>query len=367
MTTLQWSDVFYQPVTREGTDLQVGITPIDVREDLDLGDGRDAVSIERLNQNLLKVDQYTSNSCRPQLAYHVFAVTRRPSYIESYFPIVKSLDKEARRQFHEIIRRVMLHRGFDLQLRNAQRNNVIEMLPSLAYLVAGHIAEIFFYRRDILERLFNAGVRIWLYADQAAFVADGGVAGGCYNPQLRCVQLVVSRLFEGFNQPTAGVAPFLHEFGHLLDYFDAAHLRGSAISSGWLPGLRISDDMSPSDSAEIFTAEARSAFVKGKRIEMQRYDRLADGEKAVDLLPIGHPYVFQNNSEFIAGYLEMFFRNPHYFATQNPDLYDGFSLLLRQDPRQYWETDFPFYVEQNRAFYLSGQRPQPSGLYLEND
>ena len=77
--------------------------------------------------------------------------------------------------------------------------------------------------------------------------------------------------------------------------------------------------------------------------------------------------MFQNNSEFIAGYLEMFFRNPHYFAAQNPALFDGFSRLFRQDPRQYWEADFPFYIQQNRSFYQSGQRPRASGLNLEVD
>ncbi|MEP6984765.1 MAG: hypothetical protein ABI970_04155, partial [Chloroflexota bacterium] len=81
----------------------------------------------------------------------------------------------------------------------------------------------------------------------------------------------------------------------------------------------------------------------------------------------GHPYVFQNNSEFIAGYLEMFFRNPHYFATQNPSLYSSFQLLFKQDPRDYWQADFPFYVEQNRAFYKSGQRPHASGLKVDID
>ena len=82
---------------------------------------------------------------------------------------------------------------------------------------------------------------------------------------------------------------------------------------------------------KIFTPDARDAFVKGKQIEMERYERQVTNPDGLDPLPIGHPYVFQNNSEFIAGYLEMFFRNPHYFATQNPDLYSGFQLLFKQD------------------------------------
>jgi len=74
-----------------------------------------------------------------------------------------------------------------------------------------------------------------------------------------------------------------------------------------------------------------------------------------DPLSIGHPYVFQNDTEFIAGHFEMFFRNPHYFAHMNPDLYQGFALLFRQDPREAWEQDFPFYIQQNRGF-LSEER-----------
>jgi len=124
------------------------------------------------------------------------------------------------------------------------------------------------------------------------------------------------------------VAPFLHEFGHMLDVCDAG-TGGMRRSEGLLPGL------SPSDGA-IYTPEARRLFLKGKRLELERYLRhhntltLARGEPP----PIGHPYVFQNDTEFIAGYLEMFFRNPHAFAEQYPDLYEGFMALFRQDPRR---------------------------------
>ena len=77
------------------------------------------------------------------------------------------------------------------------------------------------------------------------------------------------------------------------------------------------------------------------------------------------PYVFQNDTEFIAGYFEMFFRNPHYFAEMNSDLYQGFALLFRQDPRSAWEQDFPFYIQQNRDFYLkSGKQPGLPGLTI---
>ena len=407
MITLKWSDNYYQPVrpsplsplpqtstyfNREGLydGIFIGDIKLYVDELLDI-DGREQITMQSLFHSLLQLRLLEPNVSHPQLAFHLFTITHRPRYMETYFPIVKSLDKEQRRQFHELIQKVMLHAGFDLKLLGTSDDpplatqaarlirlqkiaqgksrtllDHIPRFPALGYLVAGHIAEVFFYRQDILDRLLRTGIHIRLYTDDHSFKADGGVAGGCYDTQQGCIKLVVSRLFEGFNQPTPGVIPFLHEFGHLLDFFDAAHLKQSTKSFGWMPGMRQSDDRFPPEGADIFTPEARSAFVKGKRIEMGRYDKLVAGEKP-DVLPIGHPYVFQNNGEFLAGYLEMFFRNPHTFAAQNPDLYEAFSVLLKQDPRQYWEQDFPFYIEQNRAYYTSGQKPPPHHLSLEND
>ena len=81
-----------------------------------------------------------------------------------------------------------------------------------------------------------------------------------------------------------------------------------------------------------------------------------------DPLPVGHPYVFQNDTEFCAGYFEMFFRNPHYLAALNPDLHAGYVALFVYDPRTCWPQDFPFYVEQNRAFYRSGEKLWKIGI-----
>ncbi len=72
--------------------------------------------------------------------------------------------------------------------------------------------------------------------------------------------------------------------------------------------------------------------------------------------------MFQNNSEFIAGYLEMFFRNPHYFAAQNITLYRAFERSFGWDPRQVWEQDFDAYVRANQLAYTSDKTLNPSGL-----
>ena len=225
-------------------------------------------------------------------------------------------------------------------------------------MIAGHLAEIFFFRRDILDAFFKTEKRFWLYTTPRAYADHGGVAGGMFNSSNGAIQLVLNRLYEGFFAETPGVAPFLHELGHMLDHFQPSEESVSR-SGGLLPGLHLMD-------GDLYSAEARLLFRKGKRIELERYLNWQRGTaKSDDPLPIGHPYVFQNDGEFIAGYFEMFFRNPHYFAELNPDLYAAFSNLFRQDPRTYWREDFLFYIQQNRDFYLSGKRPPAPNLTIK--
>ena len=143
--------------------------------------------------------------------------------------------------------------------------------------------------------------------------------------------------------------PLPDEFGHLLDYFG----QGDGVGVGLPPGLRRNEK-------ELYTADAHTHFRQGKQIELDRYMRCCEGHwQAGDAIPIGHPYVFKNDSEFLAGYLEMFFRNPHYFAAQNEALYQAFAACLKQDPRRYWREDFPYYTHQNREHYLKQRPPKP--------
>jgi hypothetical protein len=219
------------------------------------------------------------------------------------------------------------------------------------------MAETFFHRRDVLARFFSAPRHFHLYTIARAYQQDGGNAGGQYHSEREAVQLVLSRLFEGFNGPRPGVAPFLHEFGHMLDFFDPATGGMRRSSDGLLPGLR------PSDGA-IFSPHARDSFLEGKRIELHRYRVRYNRLPTRDPLPIGHPYVFQNDAEFIAGYFEMYFRNPHYLCALNPELFNAFVELFGYDTRRGWERDFDFYINANREFYLSGRQPWPPGLTL---
>ena len=304
-------------------------------------------------------DTLTEKKCIPQSFALEFMVTENPRALDHYFPIVKMLTAPQVGSFYQLVRYIAEHPNFDIHLLGRNKVDITDQLPSAArYLVAGHLAEVFFFRRDLLTRFLHTPRHFYIYVTPEAFKEDAGVSGGDYNPTRESIQLVMSRLYEGFNGITPGPCPFLHELGHMLDHFDAG--TGSmGRAEGLYPGLRKSD-------GKLFTPLAREAFIKGKRLERDRYLARFEGDSSQPM-PIGHPYVFKNDGEFAAGYLEMFFRNPNYFAKQNPDLYAAYSELFGYDPRQIWKVDYPHYVEANRSFYSSGQKPPQPGLTIPQE
>lgn len=303
----------------------------------------------------------TNNGLRPQLAGLVCAATGDLRALSFYFPITNSLDEEERPAFFRFIDSIIQHPNFRVRLISERAADVLDQAKlDLPGMLAGHLAETFFYRPDLLDRFMSSHRNFWLYTNQQTFEAGGGLAGGDYNPEREAVELVASRLYEGYDGPTPGVAPFLHELGHMLDHFDCATLR-LIHSRGFLPGLNRED-------GPLFNQKARELFIKGKRAEQERYAAYHSGRaRDGDPWPVGHPYVFQNDTEFIAGYFEMFFRNPNYFASQNPALYAGFTELLRQDPRRYWPNDFPFYRDENRKVYVEHHQIWPPNLNIPNE
>ncbi|MBI3170368.1 MAG: hypothetical protein HYZ22_17940 [Chloroflexi bacterium] len=304
-------------------------------------------------------EELTSNQCQPQLGALNFMVTENSRALDHYFPIVKMLSEPEIESFYQLVQHIAEHPNFDIQLIGSNREDLTSRLPIAAcYLVAGHLAETFFFRQNMLQRFLSMPRHFQLYTTFEAFHQDGGVKGGCYNPNRECIQLVLARLFEGFNGATPGVCPFLHELGHMLDHFDAGS--GSmGRTEGLYPGL------SPRDG-EVFNPKARDLFIKGKRLELDRYLARHNGDFSQPI-PIGSPYVFQNNGEFVAGYFEAFFRNPNYIASQNQDLFDAYVELFGCDPRKAWKEDFPNYVKKNREFYLKGEKPPKAGLTIPED
>lgn len=336
---LNFDDFRQYPVTTDGRSIKIGSLSFSVLDHIDFGGSIGTIPADHLMARVIRYNKLTGKTCTPQLAVHIFVITRQPRLLNHYFPLMFSADQDAATDFYALILRILEKSSFDLQLFGENRTNLTSYIGTdISYLVAGHIAEIFFRRRDLLDQFLSQKRGFFLYATPQAFKDDGGVAGGCYHPQRDAIQLVLSRLYEGFYAPTPGVAPFIHEFGHMLD-----HASGGR---GLLPSM----------------TEFLDEFRAGKSLELERYGRIRQAQ--TDSLPIGHPYVFQNDGEFIAGYLEMFFRNPHYFAAQNPALYGAFSNCLKHDPRQYWQQDFSYYVNQNRDYYLSGQRPPKAGITL---
>lgn len=213
--------------------------------------------------------------------------------------------------------------------------------------IAGQLAEVFFFRRDLLRLFFKRPRAFSLHRDDAGFRAAGGVSGGCYQPSTCKIVLRRGRLFEGFRDAWPGVAPLLHELGHMLDHIDGRSGRGRWRTDGVPLGLRRSD-------GAAFKADARRAFLAGRAIERARYRQFMRGRATPDCpQPLGHPYVFQNNGEFCAGYLEMFLRNPNAFAARNPTLYSAYTALFDWDPRAAWPVDFAYYVDVNQAYYAA--------------
>lgn len=347
-----------QSVTVNDEQVKIGERSFLRTDRLDCGEKLGPVPIEPIAQMVEHYSYLTRGEYHPQLAALIYAVTNNPQVLDLYFPIISILDEQEISNFYLFIQDLTGRPELHLQIIGENRIDVTDQMQSdVSAIVAGHLAEIFFYRRDILESFLSQPRHIRLYTTQRAFRDDRGQAGGDYDPGTESLQLVLSRLVEGFYGPTPGVAPFLHEFGHMLDAFDA-HTGRMGHGNGLLPGL------SPNDGP-IYTPKAQELFIRGKRLELERYLARYKGKaQTKDILPIGHPYVFQNDGEFTAGYFEMFFRNPHYFAGQNPDLFQSYVELFRYDPRHAWKQDFQFYINENRNFYLSGERPWKPGLTI---
>lgn len=348
---------WYYPVTEAPGGLLVGQALLRTDDGLQGGEGVGYVTALSLRQGITEYQRRVRGSYRPQLAALTFRTTGRVRALRGYFPLLRTLSPAERDDFFALVSAIATSDGLDQRLYDeGSLGSLREVsLPGDAvYLVAGQLAEIFFYRRDLLARLLAGPRHIRLFTTAAAFLRGGGVAGGCYSPADESICLPLARLYEGFYGPDPGVAPFIHELGHLLDCFDP-HSGRLGAASGLLPGMRPSD-------GDYYMPEARDLFLRGKQIEQGRYEQRCAGDYSSESEPLGHPYVFQSDGEFIAGYLEMFFRNPHAFADRNPILFESLALLFEHDPRHWRSTDFAFYLDQNQAFYRSGQIPPPHGL-----
>lgn len=282
---------------------------------------------------------------RVPVAAVIFDINHELEALGHFLPLINVLNRTHRHEF--MARLNVLLRDPRLRISGHRAGTHVGLPLSARALSAGQILMCFFYRPDIIAGLLETQPSCDLFHSSADYARAGGVGGGCYDVRAHQIQLHLPRLYEGFFSPTPGVCPFLHEFGHMLDGTSMRQCR-YAECRGELPGM--------SDTQ-------RMAFARAKASEHACYMAHYHGRAPSDgSHPLGHPYVFQTDGEFLAGYWEMFWRNPHTMAQVCPALFTAWCDYTACDPRIALPHDFLWYVDGNRTFYQSGERPWPSSI-----
>ncbi len=282
---------------------------------------------------------------RMPLAALVFQVSKELTSLGHFFPLIRTLNDTQRSEFRTRLNALL--QSPNIAITYTSQTGVTATPLIMRVMVIGQILSCFWGRPEIIDALQGTKPHIALYSDRLAYERAGGVGGGCYLPLDHRIMLEANRLFEGFYTPIPNVSPFLHEFGHMLD---GTHMRLNHLPHchGRMPMMR---------NVDI------SLWQKAKNNEFQCY--LAwyhQRPPSNGHMPLGHPYVFQNDGEFLAGHWEMFWRNPHAMNQQSPHLFEAFKSYVNQDPRVSLAHDYMGYVEGNRAFYQSGQQPWPTQI-----
>ena len=139
------------------------------------------------HEALQRYEQLTDRQCQPQPAALNFDLSGDVQSLNHYFPIVKMLSASEINAFHQLVQHIAQHPNFNIKLIGKDRADITDKLPNSArHLVAGHIAEIFFFRQNMLARFLHTPRHFQLYTTPEAFKQDGGIAGGCYNPNRQC-------------------------------------------------------------------------------------------------------------------------------------------------------------------------------------
>ena len=111
--------------------------------------------MKSLNAVSAKFDSLTNGQGRPQLAALNFDSTGDLHALDHYFPIVHMFDEAD--SFYQLVQNIAQHPNFDLQLIGANKTNLSMHIPaSVRHLVAGHLAEVFYFRHDILARFLSS-------------------------------------------------------------------------------------------------------------------------------------------------------------------------------------------------------------------
>lgn len=349
----EYNHVQHLPLRLTGDAIGIGDHLLTLRDSLACGDMA-VVSMEALVGAALRYHRLTRRGRTPQLAALLFDATGDVRFLSQYFPLAHALESEHQRSFYAMTHSVATHPNLAIALIGEGRTDLTSHLArSARYLVAGAIVEALWGRHDLLRHLLSRPRYIRLFSSELALEACGDLHAGAYHRARHTIDLILTALYTGFYTEMPGVTPILHGLGHLLDDCDGrTGTLGAA--NGMLVGLNRHD-------GALRTPHARELFLTGKRLEIRRYERFrGGGARLGDIMPVGQPRLFTDDSAFAAGYFELFFRTPHYLSSQNPALFEAYATLLRQDPRRYWARDCAFYVDQSRAQYTAPlQLPLP--------
>lgn len=343
MHTLLFSDIAACAVHVDGATLRIGTVPY-AADTVIVGNHWQLSSAVVHNYLATYAHVYGERMHIPTAAV-VFDITHELDALAHFLPIIHILDRPQRATFLAQLNTLLHHPQLTI---SGYRHKAVMALPlSARALIAGQIVMCFFYRPELITILLQTSPSFALFHGDADYAQAGGVGGGCYDVRTHQVLILISRLYEGFFGRTPGVCPLLHEFGHMLDGTSMRHMRYSECR-GELPGMNETQ---------------MHAFADAKAREYACYMAHYHGRAPADgTYPLGHPYVFQTDGEFLAGYWEMFWRNPHTMAQRCPALFAVWCEYTQCDPRDAFPHDYMGYVDGNKAFYRSGERPWPSQI-----
>lgn len=158
-------------------EIEVGGIRIAHSQTVELGQPYGSVQASALAQAAENYARLSAGTCRPQLAALVYSLTNQPRAMDWYFPITRILSPEDLQRFDAFRSEIAEHASFDVHLIAEDLRDVSAFMPDeVRALVAGHLAEVFFYRPDLLERFFASPRYFLLYTSPKAYEQDGGRA-----------------------------------------------------------------------------------------------------------------------------------------------------------------------------------------------
>ena len=159
MADFPFTNYRHRRVTLTSRGLELGGRELRLDESLDFGAPVGAVLARDLAR-AAEAHAQLAGACPAQLAALAYTAGA-PRALDWYFPITAALDGDEIADFYRLIAELTHHAGLDVRLIGEGGADLSAQLPADSHaIVAGHLAEIFFYRRDILDRFLIAPRRL---------------------------------------------------------------------------------------------------------------------------------------------------------------------------------------------------------------